>query len=54
MDVNGLVIKVYITQKYDNKRCLIVYYLRKMSKVEQNYNIYDKKLFIIIKAFKQW
>ena len=39
-------------QKHNNKKHPIAYYLKKISKMEQNYNIYDKKLLAIIKTFK--
>ena len=52
MDVNDLVIKACLTQKHDNKKHLIAYYWKKMSKVEQNYDIHDKELFAIIEIFK--
>ena len=53
-NVNDLIIKVYFTQKYDNKKYPIVYYSKKLSKMEQNYNIHNKKLLAIIEVFKQW
>ena len=45
--------KVYFTQKYDNKKYPIIYYLKKMLRIKQNYNIHDKKLLAIIETFKQ-
>ena len=54
IDVNDFVIGIYFTQKYDNKKHPIIYYLKKMSKIKQNYDIHDKILFMIIKIFKQW
>ena len=52
MNINNLAIKACFTQKYNNKKHLIAYYSKKMSKVKQNYNIHDKKLLAIIEAFK--
>ena len=52
MDINDLVIKVYFIQKYNNKKHPIAHYLKKMLKIEQNYNIYNKKLLTIIKTFE--
>ena len=54
MDTNDLAMETCFIQKYDNKRHPIAYYSKKMSKVKQNYDIYDKKLLAIIEAFKQW
>ena len=53
MDINDFTIKAYLTQKHDNESHLIACYLKKMSKTKQNDNIYNKKLFAIIKTFKQ-
>ena len=44
---------VCFTQKYYNKKNSIAYYLKKMSKIKQNYDIHDKKLLAIIEVFKQ-
>ena len=52
-NINDLIIKACLTQKHDNKKHLIAYYSKKISKIKQNYNIYDKKLVTIIKTFKQ-
>ena len=54
MDVNDLAIRTCFTQEYDNKKHPIAYYSKKISEMEQNYNIHDKKLLAIIEAFKQW
>ena len=52
MDNNDFVMKTCLTQKYNNKKHLIAYYSKKISKIKQNFNIYDKKLLTIIKTFK--
>ena len=41
-------------QKFDNILYLIVFFSHKMLPAEINYDIYDKKLLIIIRAFKEW
>ncbi len=43
-----------LLQKYDGVWYLVVYYSRKMTPPELNYNIYDKELLGIIAAFKEW
>ena len=53
MDIKNFVVKTCLKQKYNNKRHLIAYYLKKMLKIKQNYDIHDKKLLAIIEAFKQ-
>ena len=53
INVNDFVIKIYFTQKHDNKKYLIAYYSKKMSKIKQNYDVHNKKLFTFIEAFKQ-
>ena len=42
-----------LTQKHENKKHLIAYYSKKLSKIKQNYDIHDKKLLAIIEIFKQ-
>ena len=43
-----LVIKVYISQKYKSKLLLITYLLKKFLLIKLVYNIYKKKLLVII------
>ena len=47
--VSNLIIKTYLNQKYDDKWHFVTYYLKKkLSSIEQNYDIHDKKLLAII------
>ena len=50
----NLIIKECLTWKYNEKWHLIIYHLRKMLLIKQNYNIYNKKLLIIMKCLNQW
>ena len=48
------VIKTCISQSNDKKRLhLIAFHSKKLTNVELNYEIYDKKLLIIVDSFKQ-
>jgi len=43
----------YINQKrVDSRLRLIVYYSKKISPVELNYNIYNKELLVVVIVFK--
>ena len=53
-DASDTAIKVCLLQKHEDNWHLVVYYSRKITDTEQNYDIYDKELLAIIKAFKQW
>ena len=47
-------LKVYIVQKHkDEIWYLVAYYSRKLSPVELNYNIYNKKLLTIVAVLKE-
>ena len=52
MNIYDLAIKACLTQKHNNKKHLIAYYFKKMSRIKQNYDIYNKKLLAIIEIFK--
>ena len=54
INVSNLIIKVYFNQEYKNKWHLMIYFFKKFSSIKQNYNIYDKKLLIIIITLKSW
>ncbi len=45
-----------ILSQYDDEETLhsMIYYSKNLSFVECNYEIYDKKLLAIIRAFKHW
>ena len=53
MDASQWIIAVYLSQ-LDNRKQekLIIFYSRKLMPVEQNYDIYNKKLLVIIDIFK--
>ena len=51
-DASDYAIGACATQEHRNKRHLIAYYSRKMSLVEQNYDIYDKELLAIVSAIQ--
>ena len=54
-DVSNKVIKEILCQSNDkNHWHSVVYFSRKMISIECNYEIHDKKLLIIVFAFKQW
>ena len=54
MDLLDFVLKVYIVQRYkDEIQHLIAYYSKKLIPPELNYNIYNKKLLVIITVLKK-
>ena len=53
-DVLDFVLGIYLVQKYPNKWYLVAYYSRKMTLLELNYNIYNKKLLGIVTVLKEW
>ena len=53
-DALNLAIEACILQMHDKKWHSIIYFSRKLTSVEQNYNIYDKELLRIIITLKQW
>ena len=54
IETSDLIIKTCINQKYDDKWHSIIYFWRKLSSTEQNYDIHDKKLLAIVIFLKQW
>ena len=55
MDVLDYVIGVVLNQlNSKGKLRSVVFYLRKMTGLELNYEIYNKELLAIIAAFKEW
>ena len=52
-DASDLIIKRCFMQEYKRKHHFIAYHFRKMSSVEQNYNIHDKELLAIMKCLDQ-
>ena len=51
MDISDFAIKACLIQKHNRKIYIIIYYSRKMSPVELNYDIHDKELLAIVSAF---
>ena len=54
IDVLDFILGVYLIQKYLNKQHLVIYYSRKITLLELNYNIYNKELLGIVAALKKW
>ena len=52
-DVLDFALGVYLVQKYLNKWHPVIYYSYKMTPLELNYNIYNKKLLGIVAALKK-
>ena len=53
-DASDLAIEACILQMHNEKWHSVTYFSRKLTSVEQNYDIHDKKLLAIITALKQW
>ena len=54
MDLLDFALGVYIVQRYkDRIYYLVVYYSRKLTPLELNYNIYNKELLVIIAVLKK-
>ena len=52
-DILDFILGVYLVQKYPDRWHLVVYYSCKMTPLELNYNIYNKKLLGIVIVFKE-
>ena len=52
-DVLDFILGVYLIQKYPDEQYLVVYYSRKMTPLELNYNIYNKELLGIVAVLKE-
>ena len=52
-DVLNFALGIYLVQKYLNGWHLVIYYSRKMTPLELNYNIYNKELLGIVAVFKK-
>ena len=49
------ILEVYIIQKYKDKIWyLVVYYSKKLTLLELNYDIYNKELLAIVIVLKKW
>ena len=54
MDLLDFILGAYIVQKYkDGIWHLVIYYSRKLTPPELNYNIYNKELLAIVIALKE-
>jgi len=53
-DASGYAIEGVLSQEQDGKWHPIAFMSRTMMPVEQNYEIYDKKLLAIVEALKVW
>ena len=53
IDASDLAIGACILQMHNKKWHSVVYFSKKLTSVEQNYNIHDKELLTIIAALKQ-
>ena len=52
-DASDFVLGVYLVQKYSDRWHLVIYYSRKMTPLELNYDIYNKELLGIVTVFKE-
>ena len=53
IDVLDFVLSICLVQKYLDRWYLVIYYSCKMTLLELNYNIYNKKLLGIVAVFKK-
>ena len=51
-NASDLVIKACLSQKSDEKFHFIAYFSRKLLSAKQNYEVHDKKVFVIIVILK--
>ena len=55
MDLLDFILEACMVQKYKDKiQHSVVYYSRKLTPLELNYNIYNKELLAIVAALKKW
>ena len=55
IDLLDFILGVYIVQKYKDKIWhSVVYYSKKLTPLELNYDIYNKELLAIVTALKKW
>jgi RNase H-like domain found in reverse transcriptase len=52
-NILDFVLGIYLVQKYLDGWYLVIFYNRKMTLLELNYNIYNKELLSIVAAFKE-
>ena len=54
MDLLDFILEIYMVQKYKDKIWhLVVYYSKKLTPLELNYDIYNKELLVIVTALKE-
>ena len=53
IDILDFVLGIYLVQKYLNGWHLVIYYSRKITLPELNYNIYNKELLGIVAVLKE-
>ena len=54
-DVLDYTVGACLTQKGDNSKMrTVVFYSRKMTGLELNYDIYDKELLAVVEALREW
>ena len=53
INILDFILGVYLVQKHLDRWYLVIYYSYKMTLLELNYNIYNKKLLGIVTAFKE-
>ena len=55
MDLLHFILKACMVQKYKDKiQHPVVYYNKKLTPLELNYNIYNKELLAIVIVLKEW
>ena len=55
IDLLNFVLRVCMVQKHEDKiQYLVVYYSKKLTPLELNYNIYNKELLAIVTVLKEW
>ena len=52
-DILDFILGIYLVQKYLDRWYLVVYYSRKLTLLELNYNIYNKELLGIVTVLKK-
>ena len=53
-DISDFALGVYLVQKHPDGWHPVIYYSRKMTPPELNYDIYNKELLDIVAALKEW
>ena len=52
-DTSDFILGIYLVQKHPDRWHLVIYYSRKITPLELNYNIYNKELLGIVTALKK-